>query len=381
MTDKNPLVTIVMVTHNEGRYLRESIPAILNQGFSDFEIVLMDNGSQDDTPEYIKTIQDPRVRPFRNENLGLGLAYNIGIENARGQWIALGNADDLWFEHKLAKQVAEFSGNNIGVVFTEAELIDDTGKAIPEEVAAKFPFSFENLPPIRMYEKLFFRTNFLCAPSAIIRKDLLIERPFDAMLIQLQDFDMWSHLIKSVEFKILPEKLTGYRVRLDGSNISLNTKNRSRVLLELAVVYERFFENATIDFFKAAFGSHLRNPDFTDEISFEFEKAFLYLKLQEPAIRQIGLQLLYQLMSQTESREHAFKQYGLTMLDVWQWALTPIFADANVLDESAKNHIEISQHLKEVKKELTETKELMRRITSGKLWKLRESVYSLLRPR
>lgn len=379
MVDENkPLVTVVMVTHNEGRYLRESMPAILSQSNTDFEVVIMDNGSEDDTQEYIATITDPRVRSYRNENLGLGLAYNIGIQNAKGSWIALGNADDLWYQHKLAKQVNAFN-EKTAVVFTQAELIDDSGKAIPEEIARTFPFSFDNRAPVKMFERLFFHTNFLCAPSAIIQKDLLLKHPFDPMLIQLQDFDMWAHLIKTHEFHIIQEKLTGYRVRLDGSNISLNKKNRSRVLLELGVVYERIFDGIEHEFFREAFKDHLRRPQFAGQIEFEFEKAFLYLKLHEPAVKRIGLTRFYELMSKDDSRKVGESVYGISMRDVWSWCLSPLYADADVLKESGGAHIELLQELKSTKQELAQMKETMSAITSGKFWKLREKVYSVLR--
>ena len=375
----SPLVTIVMIAYNEARYLREIMPSVLAQTYADFEVVLIDNGSTDETPEVVAGFSDPRIRAFRNENLGLSLGYNVGVEKARGKWIALSNCDDLWYPRKLEKQVEAMKNERVGVVFSQVDLIADNDAPVPEEVANRFPFSFENLSCAKMYEKFFFNSNFMCAPTAVIRKDLLDARPFDAMLIQLQDFDMWVNLTQKVEFAIVQEKLLGYRVRVDGSNLSLSTKNRSRVLLELSVVYRRFFEDVDIEFFREAFRIHLRNPEFKGQIAFEFEKAFLYLKMEEPSIRAIGLERLYALMSDKESRALGEKEYKLKMPDVWGMALSPVYADATAMEESGKNYLELSQQLKSSQAELASMKETLRQITSGKLWKLREKLYDILK--
>lgn len=379
MPEKDPLITIVMLAYNEGRYLRHSMPAVFEQTFADFEVFVMNNGSTDDTLEVLAGFDDPRMKVFTNENIGLGLAYNVGISHARGKWIAIGNADDLWYPRKLEKQVEATKNDRVGVIFTEAELIDDNRNPVPREVAARFPFSFENLPPARLYEKFFFNTNFMCAPSAMIRKDLVDARPFDPMSLQLQDFELWVNLVQKAEFTTVPEKLIGYRVRLDGSNVSLNSSNRSRVLMELNIVYRRFFDGVDMEFFREAFRAHLRNPDFRDELAMEFEKAFLYLKMGEPAIRGIGMERLYELMSSSEGRNLAAREYNLKMPDIWTMALSPVYADASALDESSKNYLDTLEQLKATQAELAGIKETMRQITSGKLWKLREKVYDILK--
>ncbi len=359
--------------------MKQSLPALLNQSLENFEILLMDNGSQDDTPEIAASFQDKRLRVFRNENLGLALAYNVGLANARGKYIALCNSDDLWFEQKLEKQKAAIEKGPAGVIFTSAELIDDDGKTVSEEVAARFPFSFENLPQAATYEKLFFHTNFFVAPSALIRKELLDANPFYPMLLQLQDFDMWVKLIQKTEFEVLPEKLIGYRVRVDGSNVSLNTGNRSRILLELSIAYKRFFEGVDSEFFRKAFAKRLRNPEFSGELALEFEKAFLYLQMSEPAIRFLGLEKLYELMGIEEGRVIAHRDYNLSMADVWNYALSPVYADLASFKESEQDIVDLCNKLKSAERELARTRETMRQITSGKFWKLREKVYEMLK--
>lgn len=368
-----------MVAYNDGRYIGEILKSILAQTFSDFEIVLIDNASTDNTPEVIASFTDSRIRSYRNDNVGLSEGYNIGIAKARGQYIAISNADDLWMPQKLEKQLALIQKENVGVVFCTAELIDDTGTVLPEEQAKLYPFNFENRTQAQSYERLFFKSNYFCAPSALIKKELVVKRPFDAMLIQLQDFDMWLHLVQKAEIQTVAEPCFQYRVRLDGSNLSLSQRNQSRVSFELGIVYRHFFDDVEQSFFKNAFAKHLRNPSFTSPEEMEFEKGFLYRKMQHPAIYALGVEKLYALMSTPTTRAIGEKKYGLTMRDVWEQALLPIYNDTSKFQETSSEYESLLAELNHTKEELVQVKATMQSITSGKFWKLREKVYTLLR--
>jgi glycosyltransferase involved in cell wall biosynthesis len=315
---------------------------------------------------------------IQQENLGLSLGYNIGIERARGRYIALGNADDEWAAEKLEKQVQAIQRENAAACFSAAQLVDDDKQPIPPDIASQFPFSFENLPRERMYEKFFFNTNFMCATSALIDRTFLRERMFDPSLIQLQDFELWVYLIKKSNLVILPEKLVYYRVRMDGHNLSLDKSNRARVLFELHLAYRKFFEDVDIAFFKSAFSEHLKNKDFAPD-AFEFEKAFLYLKMSEPSIKALGIEMLYSLLSAEKARAIAARNYNLKIADLWNISKAPIYADSQSLEGATAYADQVTEKLRNTEAELMRLRESMRQITSGKLWKLREKVYGFLR--
>ncbi len=373
-----PIVSIVMIAYNDGRYIADILNSILAQTFSNFEIILIDNSSTDNTAEVIAGFSDPRLRSFRNENVGLSEGYNIGIAKARGEYIAISNADDLWKAQKLEKQLELMQDESVGVVFCTADLIDDNGRQLSDEEAKNYPFNFENRTSEENYQRLFFNSNYFCAPSALIRKELLQQRPFDAMLIQLQDFEMWLHLVQKKAFKTVQESCFQYRVRLDGSNLSLSQKNKSRVAFELGIVYRHFFDNVDQNFFKRAFASHLRNPDFNSTEELEFEKGFLYLKMQHPAIYALGLEKLYELMSNPTSRKFGEERYKIKMRDVWEQALLPVYNDPAQFHETVNQLERLNAELKCAQNELAQVKSTMNAITSGKFWKLREKVYRLL---
>lgn len=379
MTETDPIVTVVMVAYNHGKYLRRTMESVFAQTLPELEVILVDNGSTDDTTQIIAQISDPRMQVIRQENLGLSLGYNIGIERARGKYIALGNADDEWMPEKLSKQLEAMKQRSAGASFTAARLIDDDGLPVPDEIARQHPFSFEDLPRHQMYEKFFFKTNFICATSALIERHLIAAEGFDPTLIQLQDFELWVRLVKETEFVVVPEKLVAYRVRSDGQNLSLDTRNRARVLFELHLVYRRFFERVDPSFFKQAFAQHFRKADQSNELGLEFEKAFLYLKMEEPSIRALGIELLYSLLSLPAARGIAEADYNLKIADLWDISKTAIYADSQSMEASALDGLETAQRLKDCESELERLRESMRQITSGKLWKLREKVYDIFK--
>lgn len=375
--EQKPKVTVVMVAYNHAKYLQEVMAGVFAQSLEDLEIILVDNGSQDGSQEIIKQFKDKRLKTIFQENQGLSLAYNLGIELSNGQYIALGNADDLWMPDKLEKQLKAIETQKAAAVFTDAELIDDSGQAVT--VSDKL-FDCSPLSRPQIYQKLFFKSNFFCAPSALLDAKILrqYKEPFHPCLIQLQDFELWIRLVKKHELLVLSEKLVKYRVRTDGHNLSLDVRNRSRVLFELAVVYKDFFKAVDPDFFNEAFGPCLKQPA-RDEISLQFESAFLFLKMGEPSVHCLGLELLYELMAYSENRTYALKSYGLKVTDLWELSKALIYTDSRAMEETLLQAGETAERLKASQIELSEIRRTMSAITSSRFWKLREKIYSMIK--
>lgn len=101
-----PVVTVVVATCNRASMLRESLHSVLCQTFADIEIIVVDDGSTDDTPQVVESIDDPRVRYIRQDHCGISAARNLGTEHARGQWIAVHDDDDIMLPTRLAEQLA-----------------------------------------------------------------------------------------------------------------------------------------------------------------------------------------------------------------------------------------------------------------------------------
>jgi glycosyltransferase involved in cell wall biosynthesis len=122
------LATVIIPTHNYGRFLEEAVASVLAQGVDDLEVVVVDDGSTDETPAILARLDDPRVRSVRIEGGGASGARNTGLDLARGRYIAFLDADDRWRPGKLARQLALLEAEpDIGFVFTNFSRFDDSG--------------------------------------------------------------------------------------------------------------------------------------------------------------------------------------------------------------------------------------------------------------
>ncbi len=129
----NPLVSVMIVNYNYERFLPDAIESVLSQTYQNFEIIICDDGSKDDSREVITryAAQDPRIKPIFQENGGVGTALNSTYRGSSGQIISMLDADDIFMPEKLARVVEKFSsGGRIGIVLNALTKIDSTGKVI-----------------------------------------------------------------------------------------------------------------------------------------------------------------------------------------------------------------------------------------------------------
>jgi glycosyltransferase involved in cell wall biosynthesis len=126
-----PTVTVIIPTYNYGRFVADAIASVLAQTYAVFEIVVVDDGSTDETEEVVKTFGE-RVRYIKQQNAGVSAARNAGIEVSSGDLIAFLDADDTWLPEKIEKQVAKFAEDaEIGLVHCGMREFDDhTGETI-----------------------------------------------------------------------------------------------------------------------------------------------------------------------------------------------------------------------------------------------------------
>lgn len=116
----NPKISVIIPNYNYGRFLRECIDSVLHQGEEDLEVLVVDNGSTDETPSVLAAITDPRLRTYRIDRCGAGGGRNYGLERARGEFIAFLDADDRWRPSKLKLQVDLMMAEpSVGAVFSD----------------------------------------------------------------------------------------------------------------------------------------------------------------------------------------------------------------------------------------------------------------------
>lgn len=124
----NPTVSVVTATYNYGKYLAQAIQSVIDQSYKDWELVIVDDGSSDNTIEVVQPfLSDNRVRYLKQENQGQPKAKNRAICKSRGEFIAFLDADDAWAPEKLSKQLPLFRDSQVGVTYTGVIRMDSEG--------------------------------------------------------------------------------------------------------------------------------------------------------------------------------------------------------------------------------------------------------------
>jgi glycosyltransferase involved in cell wall biosynthesis/peptidoglycan hydrolase CwlO-like protein len=310
-----------MITYNHEKYIAEAIESVLNQTFTDFEFIIVNDGSTDKTDEIIKSYQDSRIVYIYQDNQGPSAALNNGILTARGKYIALFSGDDVCYPHRLEKQYdyLETTGNKI--VFAWADFIDDDSQILIGEHFAKSFFNHSNRSQAEMLHWFFMRGNYLCAVTAFLEKEILLAAGlFNLTSIQIQDFDLWLKLIKKSEISILEVPLVKYRIRSGEINLSGNPANYCRSLLEGHLINKDIVNDVDINLFKTAFGSYIKKADFQEGIEYDLEKAFLYLSHPSALTRSIGYEKLFYLLQDKSILSVAKCEYDFGLPELYELA-------------------------------------------------------------
>jgi hypothetical protein len=181
-----PAVSVIIPAYNQSHYLAEAIQSVLGQTYPDFEIIVVDDGSTDDTPAVAKRFNDPRVRYIYQENRGLSGARNTGIRNSVGEYLTYLDSDDLFSEEKLALLVEELEKNqSIGFVAGQAIPIDENGRRVGK---------IFNSPPPEDIHLLLIRNPFHVGSVMLRRSWQEKAGEFDEKLRSYEDWDMWLRL-------------------------------------------------------------------------------------------------------------------------------------------------------------------------------------------
>jgi hypothetical protein len=226
-----------MASYNHADFVRESVESVLNQSFSELELVITDDGSPDRTAEVIRGISDPRIDFLAfPENRGACDGINSSISRSRGEYLAVLNSDDFFLPGKLARQVAFLDANpNVGAVFGLPSVVDETGSELPE-VSHPFTtvFTQQNRGRAEWLRHFFEFGNCLCHPTMMIRRACYDKVGlYDPMLRNLPDLDMWLRLCRFFDIHVMAEKLTAFRLLKNERNTSApSTPNFARVAWE-----------------------------------------------------------------------------------------------------------------------------------------------------
>lgn len=233
VNDNSALVSVVMPTYNHARFIGEAIESVLNQTYDNFELIIIDNYSTDNTAEIVASYHDNRIKYLKFRNHGIiAASRNHGIKNSNGKYIAFLDSDDIWLPQKLELQENLMESNpEIGMSYVlYSHLLDDTSS-----VKGIFP-----KPSSRLRGNVFtslYRKSVIANSGAMVRMEvfnelgLLDENP---RLVTIEDYEMWLRIARSRPIDYVDNKSQLlYRIRNDNaSNLTkLFTKMQREMFL------------------------------------------------------------------------------------------------------------------------------------------------------
>lgn len=206
VTSPQPLISVVIATYNMGQYIDQAVDSILKQTWERLEVVIVDDGSTDNTPAVMERYKgDARVIYIQNQNQGQPKAKNCGIKNTRGEFIAFCDADDFWEPNKLEVQMPLFNNPKVGIVYSEVSNIDENNNRYTKSANEKRHTG-------KVTNQLLVE-NFVPFGTSVIRREC-IERNgiFDEDFRMGIDWDLWLRYSLDWEFAYTPERTYIYRV-------------------------------------------------------------------------------------------------------------------------------------------------------------------------
>lgn len=265
MTEK-PLISVVLPTYNRAYILGNAIESVQAQTYQNWELIVVDDGSEDNTKHLVDTYTDPRIRYVRHEhNKGLAASRNTGIREAHGVFIANLDSDDIWMPEKLEHELTVFSKSpsTIGVVYSQYERTYGDGRRVV----------FPDVPhPKNDFQKTLLGVNMISMQMALVKKDVFRETGyFDESIPALQDWEFWIRASVKTQFVFLPEILTKGVVLKD--SIANNPQKRLSGREKIFLKHEHLFKTVP-----SVYARHAFTIGHTHALRGELENALPFLR-------------------------------------------------------------------------------------------------------
>ncbi|MEZ4714382.1 MAG: glycosyltransferase family A protein [Caldilineaceae bacterium] len=237
MNALEPTISVIIPTYNQADYLAAALHSVLAQTYRDYEIVIVDDGSTDETPHVVRSFVAVRPRQIsymRQANRGLAVARNAGIRAAKGHWVALLDSDDIWLPDFLETMLQILQdGPETDVGYCGVQFMDAHGVDLPQ-------VSHQTVPPHHLYAAL-LRANFLIPSTIVLRRMAVLGAGyFDPAFRRLQDWELWWRMLQlGYNFVGTEEILVRYRVH--DASLSADALGGQRAMLDMV---EKHFGHA-----------------------------------------------------------------------------------------------------------------------------------------
>lgn len=251
----NKLVSVVIPTYNSGLYIKEAVDSVLRQSYKNFEIIVVDDGSIDDTKsilsQYIKT---GKIKYLFQENKGPAVARNSGIKHSKGEFVAFLDADDIWQDDKLEKQLPLFSDTDVSLVYSDTLFFGDF-------------FSFKS--HLEMAGKFYrgkaltflIKNNFIPTSSVVIRRSILEKIGHFNESVKLEvgeDYELWLRIASFSKIDFINESLVKHRIHKNQISIDRLKTYRSLLFLYKNFLINKSFKSQRLLLFQQYFKQKIK---------------------------------------------------------------------------------------------------------------------------
>lgn len=208
-----PKVSVIIPTYNRSELLKEAVASVLRQSFDNIEVIVVDDGSTDDTSSVVKAIKDSRVRYFYKSNGGVSIARNFGLSKADSEYIAFLDSDDLWPENHLQIMIEKLQAKpDYGATYCITVLQLSDGSAIKSENPARCRSG--------RITKYLFQNSVIWPSASVLRKEMTGDISFDELLNDSEDSDFFLRLSMRIKFLFIPDIRITRRVSIDSLSLA-----------------------------------------------------------------------------------------------------------------------------------------------------------------
>lgn len=325
MCNTSPKVSVCMVSYNHEKFVGEAIESVLNQTYDNFEFLILEHASTDNSLNIIKKFNDKRINlTVYNKNYHSTYAANKLVNTAHGEYFSFICSDDSWEKCKLEEQV-KFLNNNTDydVVFSRINVIDDNSKKYKNFTPYDYYFNTQpNRSRFEWIRLLFdFQFNPFCCSSVMMRADTWKKYgPFDIRSRNMQDFLLWTKILMHKNIYILDKQLTNMRYFESQTNVTGNTISHMLIVCNEALLsHDNMFSQInTIEKFKLIFPDAVQNYDklYEDDIKFYLAKIGVFAHRWD--LKSYSINMLYRLLGDEKIFERIKNRYNFTHLDLYK---------------------------------------------------------------
>lgn len=223
---KEPLISIVMPTYNYGKFITTSIKSVLNQTYPNFELIIVDNYSEDNTEGVVQSFSDDRIKYFKFANHGvIAASRNYAIKKATGEFIAFLDSDDIWYENKLKEIIGEFYQN------LEVDFICHAENWVYKDQSDR-KVRVKNRPWVD-YQDLLFNGNCISTSATVVRSSIVNDELFSEKkeFVGAEDYELWLRLSKKCKIRYSEKVLGEYIVH--NSSFSRRIEEQLKALMNV----------------------------------------------------------------------------------------------------------------------------------------------------